>query len=386
MAFLRNVAVNRVNLHYGVQALAQSSGGVFFVVFLLRVGLSIPAALAAVAAILAGRFAFRPAILPLAKRFGLRPLMIAGVLILAWQYPLLAAVRGVGPGLAALCLVSALGDILYWPAYNAYFAAIGDAEHRGHQIGAREAAVSAAGIVAPLLGAWALVTFGPRPMFASVGVVQALSAIPLLGAPNVMIAPAAPGAFRAARLGALLSVSDGWFQACFIFVWQIALYVSLAGSVAAYGGAMALAALVGAVCGLLLGRHIDAGHGRRAVAIAYGLAALAVVLRATSVGSPWLAVAANALGALMLTLILPAKDTVPYNLAQRSPCPLRFHLVTEAGWDVGCGAACLLAAMLAARGAPLGSVLLLALPALAVAAAALRRSYPQAQAAASARM
>jgi MFS transporter, DHA1 family, inner membrane transport protein len=375
MAFLGNDAVNRVNLHYGVQALAQSGGGVFFVVFLVWAGLSVPAALTTMASILAVRFMLRPAILPLAVRWGLKPLLVCGTVGMAAQYPLLARVHGVGGALVALCCVTALGEIFYWPTYNAYFAAIGDTEHRGHQISAREALVSVAGIVATLVGAWALVTLGPRPMFAAVGLVQALAAVPLIGAPNVAIAKAAPGAFRAARLGVILAATDGWFDACFLFVWQIALFVSLGESFAAYGGAMALAGLVGAACGLLLGRHIDAGHGRRAVAIAYAVASVVVLLRAASFGSPWLAVAANALGAVVLSLVLPAAATATYNLAKASPCPMRFHIATEAGWDIGCSAACLAAAALSASGVPLSFAILLALPALAVAALLLRRHY-----------
>ena len=375
MAFLGNDAVNRVNLHSGIQALATSGGGVFFVVFLLRVGLSVPAALSAMAAIMAARFVLRPVILPLAKRWGLKPLLILGTVGLAFQYPLLAKVQGVGAGLGVLCLVTALGDIFYWPAYNAYFAAIGDAEHRGHQIGAREALVAVAGILAPLLGAWALVELGPGLMFAAVGAVQGLAAVPLIGAPNVAIAPAAPGAFRAGRLGAALYACDGWFDACYFFVWQIALFVSLGESLAAYGGAMALAGLVGAACGLLLGRHIDAGHGRRAVAVAYGVATVVLLLRAASFGSPWLAVGANALGAIVMSLLLPTLGTATYNLAKASPCPLRFQLAAEAGWDVGCLGACLAAAGLAASGISLAAALLLGLPALAIGATLLRRHY-----------
>ena len=156
MAFLRNDAVNRVNLHSGIQALAQGAGGIFFLVFLLRSGVSVPVALLAMAAIVAGRFLFRPALLPLARRYGLKPLLIVGTLGVALQYPVLAEVDGVGGTLLALCVVSALGDIFYWPSYHAYFAAIGDAEHRGHQLGAREALTAVVGVVAPLLGAWAL--------------------------------------------------------------------------------------------------------------------------------------------------------------------------------------------------------------------------------------
>jgi MFS family permease len=158
MSFLRNDAINRVNLHSAVQALAQASGGVFFLVFLLRAGVSVPIVLTAQAAIQAVRFVVRPAILPLAKRWGLKPLLLLGAIGLALQYPLLAEVHGVGGGLALLCAVTALGEVFYWPTYNAYFAALGDAEHRGQQIGAREALTAVAGIIAPLLGAGMLVT------------------------------------------------------------------------------------------------------------------------------------------------------------------------------------------------------------------------------------
>jgi MFS transporter, DHA1 family, inner membrane transport protein len=374
MAFLRNDAVNRVNLHSGVQALAQAGGGVFFLVFLLTAGVPASVVLLAMATIVAGRFVLRPAILPLAKRWGLKPLLIVGTLVIALQYPLLAEVRGVGLRLLALCGVSVVADVFYWLSYNAYFAAIGDAEHRGHQIGAREALVAGAGILAPLAGAWALVTLGPRPMFAAVGLIQALAAIPLIGAPNVAVQPAAPGALRAARLGAILAAADGWFDTGFLIVWQIALFISLGRSFAAYGGAMALAGVVAAGSGLLLGRHVDAGNGRRAVVLAYALLAALVLLRALSLGSPWLAVAANALGALLGALMLP-NGTATYNLAKASPCPLRFAMATEGGWDVGCFCACLASAALIAAGVSLSIAILLALPALAVAAPLLRRYF-----------
>ena len=138
---------------------------------------------------------------------------------------------------------------------------------------------------------------------------------------------------------------------------------------------MALAALVGAVAGMLLGRHIDAGHGRRSVLIAYGLAALVVMLRAASVGSPWLAVAANAPGALVAALVVPALLTPVYNLAQASPCPLRFNIVAEGGWDLGCFAAVLTAAACTASGLSLAAPILAALPGALVAILLLFRQY-----------
>lgn len=375
MAFLRNDAINRVNIHTGIQSLAMGAGGIFFLVFLIRGGVPVPAALTAQAAILAGRFVMRPVILPLSKRWGLKPLVVIGTLGISLQYPLLAEIDGVGAKLFALCAVAAIAEIFYWPAYNAYFAALGDSEHRGHQVSAREAIVAAVSIVAPLLGTWALITLGPRPAFAAVGIVQALAALPLIGVPNVRVAKSAPGAFRAAWLGGLLAATDGWFDAWYLLVWQIALYLALGESVSAYGGAMVLAALVGAGFGLFLGRHVDAGHGRRAVILAYGMAGIAVIFRAASLGVPWLAVIANALGAAVFPLFLPVLGTAVYNLAKASPCPMRFIIATEAGWDIGCASACLIAAALVAAGIPFSTAILLALPALALAAVLLRRYF-----------
>jgi hypothetical protein len=70
-----------------------------------------------------------------------------------------------------------------------------------------------------------------------------------------------------------------------VFVWPIALFLSLGESFTAFGGALALAALVGAVAGLLLGRHIDAGHGGRAARLACGGLAALTLFRAMSAES-----------------------------------------------------------------------------------------------------
>jgi hypothetical protein len=168
---------------------------------------------------------------------------------------------------------------------------------------------------------------------------------------------------------------DGWFDCWHLFVWQMVLFLALKQDFSAYGGAMALAALVGAACGLLLGRGIDRGDGRRAAAIAYSVAGAVAIARSLSFGSPWLAVAANAAGPFAIALIGPPLSTVVYNLGKGSPCVMRFFMATEAGWDIGCAAACLVAAAMAASGVSLFVTLLLALPALAMSAMLLRRYF-----------
>jgi MFS transporter, DHA1 family, inner membrane transport protein len=376
MAFFGNRKVNLLNLHYGIHALALSGGEAFFAVFLLRSGVPAPGVLASLAAIVIGRFVIRPAILVLGKRWGLRPLVIIGAVASGLQYPLLAEVHGLDWRLFALCGVSAVAGAFYWTAYHAYFAALGDSEHRGHQIGAREAVAAVSGIVGPLATGWALTVLGPRVAFASTAVVLILSALPLLWAPNVLILRDAPGAVRAATPGVLIMMADAWGATGFGFVWQIALFISLGESFGAYGGAIALAALVGAVSSLLLGRWIDLGHGRRAVWLATGAMAATIVLRAAVYRDPALAVAASAIGALVVAFYTPTSMTAVYNLAQQSPCVLRFHIATEGGWDIGSACGCLTAAGLLWAGAPLSAGILLSLAGTAAMFILLRRYYP----------
>jgi len=375
MPLPKSDAIRRVHIHYGVQALAQGAGGVFVLAFLLKAGISVPLALLFQAALVGGRLLLRPAVLPLAKRWGVKPLLMAGTLITAAAYPLLSFVEGPGPMLMVVCGVSSIGYLLYWLNYHAYFAALGTAEGRGSEVGRREAMVALVGIAAPLLGAWGLTELGPRPTFVMVGLIQASAILPLIGAPNVAVARTAASGGRAAWPALGLMVGDGLFAATYHFVWLIALFVALGESFAAFGGAAAAAAVVGAFSGLVLGRHIDMGHGRRSAWIAYSAAALVVILRAASLGTPWLAVIANAAGALLVTLVTPVLMTPVYNLAKASPCVLRFHSATEGAWDIGCVAGLLAAAGLTAAGLPLSAPLLLALLAAAGLLTLLTRYY-----------
>ncbi len=375
MAFFRNSTVNLLNLHYGIHSIVLTGGGAFFGVYLLKSGVPVPYLLAALAAILGGRFIFRPSLVPLAVRVGMRPLVFAGTVLTALQYPLLARVHGVGWPLFALLLMSAIGDTFYWTSYHAYFAALGDDEHRGHQIGVREAIAAVVGIVSPLVTGWVLVRFGPMAAFGMTCAVLVLAALPFIWTPDVPVARETPGAFRAALPGIRLFLADGWIASGFYFAWQLALFQTLGENFLAYGGALALSAVVGAVAGLFLGRNIDAGHGTRAVWIAGGAFAATILLRAAVPGHPAFAIAANAMGALVVCLYTPTLMTAVYNLAKRAPCPLRFHAATEGAWDIGGASGCLIGAALTSFGVSLSVSILLALIGITASSMLLHRYY-----------
>jgi MFS family permease len=304
------------------------------------------------ALILAARFLVRPAVVPLAIKLGLRRMVMLGALVLGLQFPIVALIHGTGWLLFVLIVISAIGDAIYWSCYHAYFAALGDHEHRGHQVGAREALVALVGIVSPLATGWILVNFGAMAAFGATAVIMFASALPLLWTPDVVVAHHVDGAWRAALPGIKLFIADGWTQAGMVFVWQLALFVTLGESFMRFGGALAIAALVGALSGLFLGRHIDAGHGGRAVVIAMSAMTIVVLSRAASAGHETFAI-----------------------VAKRSPCTLRFHVATEGGWDAGGAAGCLAAAAMLWLGLPISAALLLPLLGIVAAFVQLRAYY-----------
>ena len=362
MAFFSNRAVNLFSLHSVIYSAALQGGGAFYVIYLLKSGLSIPLALLALGAVQVVRFVIRPLVLIFAARFGLRETLIAGTVLTAAQYPFLAEIGGIGPVLYALIVVTAVSSVFYWSSYHATFARLGDDEHRGAQVSAQNAGGALVGIVSPLLSGWLLATFGPRIAFDFSAAIVLFSVIPILWTPNTPIARHIEGGYRAALGDSLfLCAMNGFAEVGTSFIWQIALFLTLGGAYVNYGGAMAVSALAAVVAGMAFGRFVDKGHGARMVWIGAGGYAAAIVLRALANGHPWLALAAVVVCPIAGAVYSPLMMAAIYTRAKASPCVLRFHIVMEGGWDVGSVAGTFLAAGLIALGLPLGNAMLLSL-------------------------
>jgi hypothetical protein len=375
MAFFRSRTINLLNLHYLIVWAAVSGGGAFYAIWLLKAGIALWAVMLALASIFAARFVLRLMVLPIALRFGLKAMVMLGTVLCGFIYIALAHVAGADLSLARLVLITAIADIFYWPCYHAYYAALGEAEHRGHALGLREAANALIGVVSPLASAALLLRFGAEASFYVTALVQVSALLPLFFTPDVKVARRAPGALKAGVMGAALFVGDGLVQSGYQVIWQLVLYMALGRELLAYGGAQAAASLAGAVGGLTLGRWIDAGKGARAVVLSMSAMALVIVMRAGAPSHPALAVAANALGALSACLYTPTLMTAMYNLSKRSPCVLRFHLVAEGGWDTGVSIGLIAAALLLRAGVAPGLTMLTALGGLASGFVLLGRYY-----------
>ena len=332
-------------------------------VFLLRAGVSVPATLCAMAG---GRRTVRDRLAVLPRRSaGLKPLLIFGNAVIALRYPVLAEVPGRSvPG--RVLSHPGTGDTFYWTTYPL----LRSSEQRASRPSDQPASPSTVvGIVAPLIGAWALVGFGPRLAFGAAGLIRrsrrcrcSRSRTFRFRARRAVLCARRPGVRSPSpTAGSRSATSSSGDRA-----------VSRAGrvSMAAHGP------------GCIRGRSerpLPRPTHRRGswpprVAIFCG-GGVTLLLRARSLETPWVAVGANALGALAMCLLAPAQMTPVYNLAKASPCALRFHIAAEGGWDIGHLSGCLVAAFLIAGGASLSAVIPLGFLGLAGQILLVRRYY-----------
>lgn len=342
--------IRRIYAHAGLQSFVEASGGLFVVGFLVKQGLSPAFALASFALVLLSRFALRAAVLPLAHAYGLRTVLLLGIAVRAASYILLAFVNGLGPMLVAYILVSGFGSVLYWTGYHAYVSAAGSSAAMGRQVSIQQAVTATVAIIAPISGGFLLGWAGPATGFAIIAAIQMLAGIPLIGAANPTIDPASRANPDLIRAGRRIYFAEGLQSGCSNVVFNLALFVTLGQSFENFGGALALAGLGAAAGSLLIGKLIDGGRTTHSLALAYGLGAIVIGIKALAWSTALPALVATALGALVAPMLATAMLSPLYAMAQRSQCTLRFNMATEGGWDLGCSVAALVAAIILGTG------------------------------------
>lgn len=372
--------IRRIYAHTALQSFVEASGGLFVAGFLVRQGLSPSLALVSTALVLLSRFALRGAVLPLAHAYGLRSVVLMGVVVRAVSFAMLPMVGGLGAMLVGYILVSGLGSVLYWTGYHAYVSAAGDNDAMGRQVSIQQATTASVGIVAPIAGGFLLAGAGPAVAFAVIAALQLVAGLPFIGAANPAIDPDAKADPAIVRFGRRLYFAEGLQAGCAVIVWNLALFVTLGQSFENFGGALALAGVGAAAGSIVIGKLIDGGRGMHSLALAYGLGASVLVIKALAWGSPLPALVATALGALVTPMLATAMLSPLYAMAKQSSSTLRFNMATEGGWDLGCSCACLAAAAVLAVGLGYSLPILLGLGGIAAIARGLTGWYRKAAA------
>jgi DHA1 family inner membrane transport protein len=285
-------------------------------------------------------------------------------------------VGGIGFPLAAFYYDCRGGQVFYCTCYHVFFARLGDSEHRGTQVSALQALGALANVFGPALGGLLLATLGAGPSFGAAFIITVIGILPLLHLPKPQVARVRPPrAYAAARIGISLYFADGWIQVSLTTAWSLVLFHALGGRYDSFGGTLSLAALAGALGGMLLGRIIDMGHARYAIWLNAAVLAIGLVLWSVVDDTGTAAIAVAVGTTLFGGLYIPTWMTPVYNAAKLAPCALRFQVAAEGGWDAGGTLAGVVAACFCLLGLPLVTTVLLALPMVAVQALFLDRSY-----------
>jgi MFS transporter, DHA1 family, inner membrane transport protein len=346
MKFFANSDINRIYMHSALQCFATNAGATFIYVYLLKAGIPLPIVFLIIALVVLSRPLLRLAVLPIVLRFGLRKVLLFGTILDASSYLILGHVHGLDYWLIFYITASALGTTFYWTCYHSMVARLGDEEHRGAQVSAREAIYALTGIIGPLFGGLMLTFVGPNAAFMSAGLIYALAALPVLTGHELPVERDLQ-ITRAHRLFAFgFAFSDGLVAASVNFMWRIVLFKSLGESFQAFGGALALAGVAGALMGLVVGRMIDLGHHKRSYQLGLTAMVAVILVEANGFVTPWGALLATMLSAIAGPLYMSSIMVPFYNVGKASGCTLRFNISGENGFDSGAGLGCLIAALL----------------------------------------
>lgn len=334
-----------LTFHFGLYQLSVAIAGGFVGAYLLKLGISLPVALAGYATLLIARFGLRFVSLAVVRRVGYRGSLALGLIMAACQFvPLMHAAEPLW--LLAWLLTVSLAESLYWPVYHSA-AAVTGGMRRGREVGMRTAVGAAVAVVGPLVGGLLLSQFGPAINFSIAGAFAALSIWPILFMGRIEAGPIpdARNSLRGVdRRGMLTFAADGWMASGLAIAWPMILFLSLGSHYEGLGYANAGAGLVGVVTGILCGRAIDRGSRDRYLAYVAIAMFLSLMLRASASWSGLAATAANATGAAIMGLYVPVLMSAIYDRAKESGAAYRFHFAAEAGWDMGAACGCLAAA------------------------------------------
>ena len=347
--------LRRFTAHFALHQAATALAGAFIGAYLLRSGLTLPAALLVYAGLYAARVGVRAAVLPLVRRVGYRGAMALGAGLGVLQFPSLLLAENPAWLVVWVATVS-FAEATYWPVFHAAAAVLGEEGQRGREIAERQVVGLGVSVLCPLFGGWLLGAYGPAVDFGVAACFAALSLVPLatLGPVQAGPVPSARDSVRSADpIGTLAFAADGWICAGLGIAWLMVLFSSLGERYEALGMTAALGAVVGAASGVLSGRCIDRGGRRRMVPWVASALAAGIALRAAEGWVPVGPGVLHATGAAIGALWGPVLMSVLYDRARRSGSAYRYHLAAEAGWDLGACLGCLAAASVAwATGVP----------------------------------
>ncbi|MFA4942997.1 MAG: hypothetical protein WC564_05170 [Patescibacteria group bacterium] len=378
-SFFKNKTINLLNLHAGLHRFSNNIFDTFGAIYLIRLGLSFPVVALAWAGSCTIRFFLRPLSVMFSKKIGLRKALVFGVVVNSGIFFVLSQINGLNFWLYFYMLYLALSDITYWLPYHSYYAAAGDTNLRGKQVGMQLGFTSVMRMIAPLVGGILIATTSFSSLYIVATIVMLTSAFPLFFTKN--ISPGKDINWREAlrsidKRGLVMQAGDGILY-MHGFIWTIVLFY-LVENYVTFGGLVAFEIFITTILFLFLGYYIDKnnGNGRNFSKIGLGLIGIVIIVRAFLVYTVPEIIFSDIIIALAMTLYFLSFEVGFYNLAKKSTNTLWFHFFGECGWDIGAAIALSASAGLYTLGVSLRYIILFSIFGLLIIYKVLMKFYP----------
>jgi MFS transporter, DHA1 family, inner membrane transport protein len=343
MSVFGNSNFNKLLMHSALHFVAETAAGAFVFAYLLKTGLPMHAVFLSMSAITLLRFLLRQLVLSSVLKFGLLTTLIIGQVANAANYVMLPQVAGVDGWLLSWIFFNAFGSSFYWTCYHAYVALLGDSEKRGAQMSMKEAINTIAGIIGPAMAAGLLTYTTPTIAFTFFAGILALSLLPLYRAQDITVQRDIVLDPHKASVGRDFFFTDGMIASTYMMTLS-GVFITFGSSYLYFGGALTLAGLAGAAASIFIGRMMDNRFAKPTLLWVYVATGLFLAFNSLAYAQVSTAIIASVIGAILGPIWYPVMMTPLYNLSKSSECPLRFHIKSEGGWDIGCGTGCAIAA------------------------------------------
>lgn len=331
-----NRHVNLLNLHLGIVNFGQVLRLSVSSVFLLQLGLSVPAVFLAMGALIGLRWIIRTPMILIPHLYGSKAALLIGQVILGAAFVLFGTANGPGwPLYLALFLMSA-GEALYWHAVHTTFATLSEYGKFGRQLSARGIFMSLGGLCAPLLTGIIQTSSGWMTLYLLTAASIALSLVPLLFMPE----PCPPKpidwakGMRVNKAGMRLFGGYGASSAAMYIFWPLIVFVAL-GTVQKFAFMMTATTVISILIGMFVAKRIDLGKGHGAVLVGMSIYLICIGLLAAFGRSALSIAVLSACVSISSSTFTQPYNAALYQWAKQTNDPLWSHYWSEFGWDLG---------------------------------------------------
>lgn len=341
-AALANKSLHLLNTHFSIRNFSEQIGSIFGPIYLYQLGFNLQVIFFVWVLGHLLRFIFRPIIIKLLPKVGLKTFVIIGTLFYAGMYPILSMATEVNIWFYIFIIYLAITDVTYWLPYHIYFTHMSDEEHQGKQVGMRTIFVNILTMFSPVVGG-SLIAFQSYSFtFFLAGIFILLSLIPLFfiqNRPIEKMLPAHEGLKKVSFRGAYIYCFNGMLYISFYFTWNIVLF-QLLQTTFSMGWILFVAIVFKIILSYFVGHSIDLQKKQHL--LIYGALFTAIALIGKVFWGYTIAIIILLDAILMLggAILETYVDTTVYKTSHQSKQITWFQFIAETGWDVGVSMTC----------------------------------------------